>query len=297
MQRRGQLSRHDQRAGVVPAMRAEQRGVIAKQRSIARRNPVAAMLAGYNEGIARRHKSPGQFGEWAQHLMHSMDPSVAAARRRAYELYVAHDEYYPAAPRFSGRPSPLHSTDRRRANTTAKAKGPMRMHRSLGIESAPRDFGVSPSACALRLRASARRHPSSCRQACPTQVLNLGRAAARSSPLAPGQVAADWAMLPVAAIAVAAASRQARAQVSWLALRAARQERPVAAASSPAAVVVAASRAPPAQVPALAEIQPAFRPAVAMATPSVQAARQAVRVVPHCQAALAFHAFPEPARP
>ena len=160
------------------------------------------------------------------------------------------------------------------------------------------DFGVSLSACALRRRASVRRHPSSCHQAYPTRVLNLVRAGARSYQAALAPVAAHWATLPVDAIAVAAPALPERAQVSRLAVRAARPERFAAAAPIPTAALVAALDALRAQGPEMAELPPAARPAVAVAAPSsVQAARQAVRVVPRCQVAAAFHVFPEPGRP
>ena len=125
MQRAGQLSRHDQCARVVSPMRVEQRGLPVKQCSIARRDPVAAMLAGYKEGIARHRWSPEQFGQRTKQLTHPLEPFVATAWRRAVELCVAHVEYYPAAPHVF-RTTSTHPASSRYANTTVIAKGPVR---------------------------------------------------------------------------------------------------------------------------------------------------------------------------
>jgi len=49
----GQCSRHDQRAGIVSAVRVQQRSLSPKQSSIRRGYPVAAVFTGNDEGVDR----------------------------------------------------------------------------------------------------------------------------------------------------------------------------------------------------------------------------------------------------
>jgi hypothetical protein len=70
----GERPRHDQRTGIVPAVRVQQRSMPPKQPSIGRGYPVAAVFTGDEEGVDRRGRSPEQFGQLAKHLTRALAP-------------------------------------------------------------------------------------------------------------------------------------------------------------------------------------------------------------------------------
>ena len=60
----GERSRHDQRAGVVSAVRIEQRALVTKQATTGSRYSIAAMFTRDDEGIDRRALYQPNSGNW-----------------------------------------------------------------------------------------------------------------------------------------------------------------------------------------------------------------------------------------
>jgi hypothetical protein len=76
-ERPGQRLCHDQRTGIVTAVGLQQRSSPAKEPSIGRRYPVAAVFTRDEKRVHRHDRSPLQLGQLAKHLSRAFAPFMA----------------------------------------------------------------------------------------------------------------------------------------------------------------------------------------------------------------------------